>query len=73
MEGREALTVANAARHAGVSASTIRRWMDGGDLEFRLTQQGHRMTSKEGSHALPIATHSGALPPNERRCHSTLA
>jgi len=47
MEGTEALTVANAARHAGVSASTIRRWMDGGDLEFRVTQQGHRMTSKE--------------------------
>jgi DNA-binding transcriptional MerR regulator len=47
MEGIEALTVANAARHAGVSTSTIRRWMDGGNLEFRTTSQGHRTTSKE--------------------------
>jgi DNA-binding transcriptional MerR regulator len=47
MEGTDVLTVANAARHAGVSASTIRRWMDGGNLESRTTSQGHRITSKE--------------------------
>lgn len=47
MEGTEALTVATAARYAGVSASTIRRWMDSGSLEFRSTSQGHRTTSKE--------------------------
>ena len=47
MEGHDPLTVANAARHAGVSVSTIRRWMDVGNLEFKVTDQGWRVTSKE--------------------------
>lgn len=47
MESTEALTVATAARYAGVSASTIRRWMESGSLDFRPTTQGHRTTSKE--------------------------
>jgi DNA-binding transcriptional MerR regulator len=43
----ETLTVSTAARHAAVSVSTIRRWMESGSLEFDTTKAGHRVTDKE--------------------------
>lgn len=41
------LTVALAAKHAGVSSSTIRRWMDSGNLTYSTTAEGWRTVRQD--------------------------
>jgi excisionase family DNA binding protein len=47
MSTADTLTVTDAARQAGVSPSTIRRWMEAGDLKFSTSHQGWRVTTKD--------------------------
>jgi len=47
----DGVTVAEAAKHAGVSIGTIRRWADAGLIESHRTPSGQRriiLTSLEG-------------------------
>ena len=44
---REGVSISEAGRRLGVVPSTIRKWMDAGDLKFWVTPTGVREVSKE--------------------------
>src|SRR3954467_4413771 len=52
------LTVAQAARHLGVSISTVRRWSDAGHLPSRRTPGGQRRYTRA-----PLGAFLAALQP----------
>jgi len=66
-QNRLGLTTSEAARHLGVSLSTIRRWSDAGALRGYRTPGGQRRFSVEQLDDFMATLESTALPPARRR------
>jgi excisionase family DNA binding protein len=60
--GKQWLTLTQAAKRIGVHAATLRRWADDGALPVMLTPGGHRRFSAEDVAAFAQAEHKNAPP-----------